>query len=52
METRGEFLNFDEGLRRTIDWYQTHSTWLENARSGEYLNYYDRHYVNRAKTFN
>jgi dTDP-glucose 4,6-dehydratase len=44
-------VHFDEGLRRTIDWYQTNSTWLENARSGEYLNYYERHYVNRAKTF-
>lgn len=44
-------VRFDEGLRRTIDWYQTNSTWLENARSGEYLNYYERHYLNRAKTF-
>jgi dTDP-glucose 4,6-dehydratase len=44
-------VNFDEGLRRTIDWYQANTTWLENARSGEYLNYYERHYVNRAKTF-
>ena len=44
-------VNFDEGLRRTIDWYQTNTAWLENARSGEYLTYYERHYVNRAKTF-
>ena len=44
-------VHFDEGLRRTIEWYQTNTTWLENARSGEYLNYYERHYVNRAKTF-
>jgi dTDP-glucose 4,6-dehydratase len=44
-------INFEEGLRRTIAWYQANTTWLENARSGEYLNYYERHYINRAKTF-
>ena len=40
-----------EGLRRTIEWYLANSSWLENARSGEYLRYYERHYVNRAQTF-
>jgi dTDP-glucose 4,6-dehydratase len=44
-------VGLEEGLRRTIDWYKENKSWLENARSGEYLNYYERHYANRAKTF-
>jgi len=45
------FVSFEEGIARTIDWYRSHSSWLDHARSGEYLNYYDRHYTNRAETF-
>jgi dTDP-glucose 4,6-dehydratase len=44
-------ISFEEGIKRTIDWYCTNSSWLERARSGEYRNYYERHYTNRAKTF-
>lgn len=44
-------VSFEEGIRRTIDWYQANSAWLDHARSGEYRNYYDRHYVHRAETF-
>jgi dTDP-glucose 4,6-dehydratase len=44
-------VSFEDGIRRTIEWYQANSQWLENARSGEYLKYYDRHYTNRAETF-
>jgi dTDP-glucose 4,6-dehydratase len=44
-------VSFEEGIRRTIDWYQANSAWLDHARSGEYLKYYDRHYTNRAETF-
>lgn len=42
---------FEEGIRRTIDWYQSNTAWLDHARSGEYRNYYDRHYVRRSETF-
>lgn len=42
---------FEEGIRRTIDWYTSNSDWLDHARSGEYRNYYDRHYVRRSETF-
>jgi dTDP-glucose 4,6-dehydratase len=42
---------FEDGIRRTIEWYRANSTWLEHARSGEYRNYYDRHYTNRSETF-
>jgi dTDP-glucose 4,6-dehydratase len=44
-------VSFEEGIRRTIDWYRSNSSWLEHARSGEYRNYYDRHYTNRSETF-
>ena len=44
-------VSFEEGIRRTIDWYLTNTAWLEHARSGEYRNYYDRHYVRRSETF-
>jgi len=43
---------FEDGIRRTIDWYRSNPSWLEHARSGEYRNYYHRHYTNRSETFN
>lgn len=36
---------FDYGLRETIDWYQNNSSWLAEARSGEYQKYFERHYT-------
>ena len=42
-------ITFEEGLRKTIDWYQAHRQWLDHARSGEYRKYYDRHYTNRSE---
>ena len=44
-------VSFEEGIRRTIDWYRSNTAWLEHARSGEYRNYYERHYTNRVETF-
>ena len=44
-------VSFEEGIRRTIDWYVRNTAWLEHARSGEYLRYYERHYLHRAETF-
>lgn len=44
-------VSFEDGMRRTIDWYIQNTAWLENARSGEYLKYYERHYVRRSETF-
>ena len=45
-------ITFQDGLRRTIAWYNTNRSWLEHARSGEYLKYYERHYIRREETFN
>jgi dTDP-glucose 4,6-dehydratase len=35
---------FEDGLRSTVEWYRDNRTWVENARSGEYRNYYERMY--------
>jgi dTDP-glucose 4,6-dehydratase len=40
-------LQFEEGLRRTVDWYLQNSAWVENITSGSYLEYYQRQYSNR-----
>jgi dTDP-glucose 4,6-dehydratase len=37
-------VGFDEGLRRTVDWYRTNEAWWSPIRSGEYREYYERHY--------
>ena len=37
----------DEGLRRTIDWYLDNAEWLQRVTSGEYREYYERHYAHR-----
>lgn len=44
-------VSFEEGIKRTIAWYQENPEWLEHARSGEYRHYYERHYTKRAETF-
>lgn len=44
-------VSFEDGIRRTIAWYEANSAWLDHARSGEYRNYYDRHYTKRSETF-
>jgi dTDP-glucose 4,6-dehydratase len=37
-------VRFDEGLRRTVDWYRENTAWWEPIRSGEYRAYYERQY--------
>jgi dTDP-glucose 4,6-dehydratase len=37
-------VRFDEGLRRTVDWYRENEAWWGPIRSGEYRDYYERHY--------
>ena len=38
---------FDDGIKKTIDWYLTHKSWWEKIISGEYKDYYDKMYKNR-----
>ncbi|MBB4661196.1 dTDP-glucose 4,6-dehydratase [Conexibacter arvalis] len=37
-------VQFDEGLRRTVDWYRENTWWWEPIRSGDYREYYERQY--------
>ena len=43
-------VSFEEGIQRTIEWYQANPAWRARARSGEYRAYYERHYERRAET--
>jgi dTDP-glucose 4,6-dehydratase len=44
-------VQFDQGLAETIAWYRDNQAWLDDVRSGQYRDYYERHYVQREKTF-
>jgi dTDP-glucose 4,6-dehydratase len=35
---------WESGLRKTIEWYQTHADWVTRARSGAYREFYARQY--------
>ncbi len=41
---------FEAGLRATVEWYRSNSSWMEHVRNGEYLTYYDRMYGQRQRT--
>ncbi len=38
---------FEDGIRRTIDWYLENKPWWENIISGEYRDYYEKMYSGR-----
>lgn len=38
---------FDDGIKKTIQWYLDNRRWWENIISGEYANYYERMYGDR-----
>jgi len=40
-------LQFEEGIRNTIEWYLDNDDWLKNVTSGEYQNYYNQQYAQR-----
>jgi dTDP-glucose 4,6-dehydratase len=40
-------LQFEEGIRITIEWYLTNQEWLDEVTSGNYLKYYEEQYVER-----
>lgn len=37
-------MSWENGLRATIDWYLNNREWVEEIRSGEYRNYYQKMY--------
>jgi dTDP-glucose 4,6-dehydratase len=42
-------VRFEEGLARTVDWYRENEWWWAPIRSGEYREYYERHYGRALK---
>jgi dTDP-glucose 4,6-dehydratase len=42
-------VEFEQGIRDTIDWYVNNRWWWEKLKSGEYLEYYKKQYVEREK---
>lgn len=40
---------FADGLERTVDWYRDNGWWWEPIRSGDYRDYYERHYGRALK---
>ncbi len=43
-------VGFEEGLSRTVAWYQQNACWVERVKSGEYQNYYALNYGTREET--
>nr|WP_287410423.1 dTDP-glucose 4,6-dehydratase [Pseudodesulfovibrio sp.] len=41
-------LNFTDGLKKTLDWYEANTEWLEQVQSGEYRTFMDSWYEERA----
>lgn len=42
-------VEFDEGLRRTIEWYLTHPEWVERASGGAYGEWLAKNYAQRGR---
>jgi dTDP-glucose 4,6-dehydratase len=40
-------VSFEEGIRLTVEWYQTHKEWWKKIKTGEYLAYYNKMYKDR-----
>jgi dTDP-glucose 4,6-dehydratase len=39
--------SFEKGISKTVDWYISHQEWWQRIKSGEYLKYYEKHYLHR-----
>lgn len=40
-------LQFEEGIKNTIEWYLANEEWMNNITSGEYEKYYEQQYTKR-----
>ena len=40
-------MDFETGLRLTIDWYRANSEWTQRVQSGAYRDYYEQNYGSR-----
>jgi len=44
-------VKLEEGLKKTVEWYLKNRSWWEKIKSGEYLKYYEKHYLSRMDPF-
>ena len=42
-------MDFERGLKATVDWYRANPQWIAHVRSGEYQKYHDRNYASRNR---
>ena len=42
-------VDFEEGLKRTIEWYRENAEWVKRVKSGAYRDYYGRNYEKRSE---
>lgn len=40
-------IQFEQGLRETVEWYLNNNEWLDGVLSGDYTNYYNKQYTER-----
>lgn len=40
---------FEEGLKKTVEWYVANRPWWEAILNGEYTNFYEKHYGHRLR---
>mgnify|MGYP001419398556 CR=1 FL=1 len=43
-------VDFQDGLRNTIEWYRANQSWWRPLRSGEFKNFFNRQYAHRLVT--
>ena len=41
-------INFEEGIKKTIDWYKNNEQWWRNVMTGDYQKYYKENYLKRS----
>lgn len=39
--------NFEDGIRKTINWYKDNESWWKKVMSGEYMKYYEQNYSHK-----
>lgn len=43
-------VKLEDGLKKTIEWYQQNAAWMAGVRGGEYQKYYQKYYEKREAT--
>ena len=39
-------VSFEDGIKKTIDWFSTNKAWWKSIKNGKYKEYYDKQYAN------